>query len=143
MTVEPGPLPATDRLRESDGWKTTLSPRLDRQDPAQLDHLRPFITRLGLLDRLRMAGKDVLEETPMGAATQETHTHGNESSEVYDGVGSEVVELRVRRNSGSSGKKDGAAEKTRGRHGWLGARTHRRGAEVRSLSPGDARLRGE
>ena len=30
----------------------------------------------------------------MGAATQETLTHGNESSKVYDGVGSEVVELR-------------------------------------------------
>ena len=36
----------------------------------------------------------MLEETPMGAATQETLTHGNESSEVYDGVGSEVVKLR-------------------------------------------------
>ena len=30
----------------------------------------------------------------MGVATQETLTHGNESSEVYDGVGSEVMELR-------------------------------------------------
>ena len=30
----------------------------------------------------------------MGAATQETLTHGNESSEVYDGVGSEVVKPR-------------------------------------------------
>ena len=35
----------------------------------------------------------MLEESPMGAATQESLTHGNESSKVYDGVGSEVVEL--------------------------------------------------
>ncbi len=74
--------------------ENSSSPRLDRQAPAQLDHLRPLVTRLGLLDRLRTAGKDVLEESPMGATTQESLTHGNECSKVYDGVGSEVVELR-------------------------------------------------
>ena len=41
-----------------------------------------------------MAGKDVLEKSPMGAATQESLTHGNESGKVYNGVGSKVVELR-------------------------------------------------
>ena len=67
---------------------------MDRQAPAQLDHLRPFVTRLGLLDRLGMASEDVLKESPMGAATQETLTHGNESGKIHDGIGSEVVELR-------------------------------------------------
>ena len=35
----------------------------------------------------------MLEESPMGAVTQESLAHGNVSSKVYDGVGSEVVEL--------------------------------------------------
>ena len=94
LAVEPGRLPATDRLREGDRWKTALPPRLDRQAPAQLDHLRPLVTRLSLLDRLRTTGKDVFEESPMGSTTQESLTHGDESSKVDNGVGSEVVELR-------------------------------------------------
>src|SRR3954467_10753178 len=94
FAVKPGRLPTTDRFRESDGWKGAFSPCLDRQAPAQLDHLRPFVTRLGLFDRLRTASEDVLKESPMGAATQETLTQGNESSQIHDRVGSEVVELR-------------------------------------------------
>ena len=36
----------------------------------------------------------MLEESPVGAATQEGLAHRNVSGEVYDGVGSEVMELR-------------------------------------------------
>ena len=72
----------------------SFSPRLDRQTPTQLDHLRPFVTRLGLLDRLRAASEDVLEESPMGATTQEVFTQGNESSKIHNRIGSKVMELR-------------------------------------------------
>ena len=85
----------------------------------------------------------MFEESPMGSTTQESLTHGDESSKVDNGVGSEVVELRFEEVQKAQEKKDGAAEKTFGRCGWLGAHTHRRGDEARSLSPEDAQPRGE
>src|SRR3954469_12562052 len=94
FAVKPGRLPTTDRLRESDGWNRTFSPRLDRQASGQLDHLRPLVTRLGLFDRLGTAGEDMLKESPMGTTAQETLTQGNEGSQIHDGVGGKMVELR-------------------------------------------------
>ena len=41
-----------------------------------------------------MTGEYVLKETPMWSTTQEVLAHGNESSKMGDGIGSEMMELR-------------------------------------------------
>ena len=56
--------------------------------------MRPLISRMSFFYRLRSASEDVLEESPMGAATQEVFTQGNESSKIHNRIGSEVMELR-------------------------------------------------
>ena len=71
----------------------TLTPHLNPKTPTHLDHLRLFITRIGLLDRLRATRENVLEEAPVWSTTQEILAHGHEGSKVHDGVGGKVVEL--------------------------------------------------
>ena len=61
--------------------------------PTHLDHLRPFITRIGLLDRLRATRENVLEEAPVWSTAQEILAHRHEGNKVHDGVGGKVVEL--------------------------------------------------
>ena len=61
--------------------------------PAHLDHVCPFITRIGLLDRLGATGEYVFEETPVRSTTQEVLAHGHKGSKIGDGIGIEMVEL--------------------------------------------------
>ena len=48
-----------------------LIPHLDSKAPAHLNHVRPLVTRVGLLDRLRATREYMLEETPVWSTTQE------------------------------------------------------------------------
>ena len=94
LAVEPGRLPPSDRLGKDHGWERAFTPHLNSKTPAHLDHMRPLVTRIGLLDRLRMTREYVLEETPVWSTTQEVLAHGHESIKVHDGVWGKVVELR-------------------------------------------------
>ena len=74
--------------------KELLPPHLNSKTPTHLDNFCLLITRIGLFHRLGATGENVLEKTPMRPATQEILAQRHESSEVHDGVGCEVVELR-------------------------------------------------
>ena len=74
--------------------------------------MRPFVTRVGLLDRLRTTRENVLEEALVWSTTQEILAHGHEGSEVHDGVGGKVVELCSKEVQEASEKRMGRQRKS-------------------------------
>ena len=66
LAVEPGRLPTLDRVRKDHSWESAFVPHLNSKTSAHLYHVRPLVTRVGLLDRLRATREYVLEETQYG-----------------------------------------------------------------------------
>lgn len=83
-----------DRHRKDHGQKRAFSPHLNPKTPTHLNHLCSLVTQIGLFHRLGATGENVLENIPMRLTTQEILAQRHESSEIHDGVGCEVVELR-------------------------------------------------
>ena len=93
LAVEPGRLPAPDRLRKSHRREGTPLPLLNTQTPTHLDNMGFLVVRVRFLHCLGADGKDVLEKTPVRSTPQEILAHGHECSKICDGVGSKMMEL--------------------------------------------------
>ena len=93
LAVEPGRLPAPDRLRKSHRSEGTPLPLLDTQTPTHLDNVCFLVTHVSFLYRLGADSENVLEKTPVWWTTKKILTHRHERGKVCDGVGRKVVEL--------------------------------------------------
>ena len=93
LAIEPGRLPAPDRLRKSHRREGTPLPLLNTQTPTHLDNMGFLVVRVRFLHCLGADGENVLEKTPVRSTPQEILAHGHECGKVCDGVGSEMMEL--------------------------------------------------
>ena len=93
LAIEPGQLPAPDRLRKSHRREGTPLPLLNTQTPTHLDNMGFLVVRVRFFHCFGADGENVLEETPVRSTPQKIIAHGHECGKVCDGVGSEMVEL--------------------------------------------------
>ena len=93
LAIEPGRLPAPDRLRKSHRREGTPLPFLNTQTPTHLDNMGFLIVRVRFLHCLGADGENVLEKTPVRSTPQEILAHGYERGKIRDGVGSKMMEL--------------------------------------------------
>ena len=75
LAIEPGRLPAPDRLRKSRRREGTPRPLLNTQTPTHLDNMGFLVVRVRFLHCLGADSENVLKKTPVRSTPQEILAH--------------------------------------------------------------------